>query len=290
MRHRTNKCNVVSLILYTLALVGMTACATPGPVGPADRLSQITQSNELKIGINDGFLPFSFQKKDGSWGGFDVELGNLMAAKLGVKPKFVPMPTSQYVKALQDNQVDVVIGGMTMTTQRSRDIYFSKPYLVGGQSILLSRAALDRLGKLDTLSQLMGVGEKLTIAVKKGTSCEDFARAHFAKAKFLTFETRLQAIQAVLEKKADLMVHDYVFVLLWALMNRDKLETQVVPLFGPYTQDYYCIGLPKGQMDLLLWTDNFVDEARGTGALGDIYERYFESGAWLDSLPGVPEQ
>lgn len=80
--------------------------------------------------------PFVIQAPDGSYTGFDVELWNQIAERLGCTSTFVPIAFANRISALQAGTVDVVIGGMTVTSAREVDVDFSHAYFKGGQAIL----------------------------------------------------------------------------------------------------------------------------------------------------------
>ena len=52
-------------------------------------LAEIQRAGVIKIGTEGAYPPFTYHDKSGKLVGFDVEIGELIASGLGVKPEFV---------------------------------------------------------------------------------------------------------------------------------------------------------------------------------------------------------
>ena len=120
----------------------------------------------LIIGTSGDNPPFEFYQ-NGELVGFDIDLGRMLAEKLGRKVSFVDMPFESLVAALQSKKVDLVLAAMTATDDRKRAVDFTRPYYKAS-AVLVTPG----LTNLDTIKDL----NNTTIAVQLGSTFELYAK------------------------------------------------------------------------------------------------------------------
>ena len=133
-------------------------------------------AKELVVAHDTNFMPFEFKGPDGKFTGFDIELWETIAKKLGLSYKFQPMDFNGIIPGLQTGNVDVGIAGMTITPERAKVVQFSNGYYTSGLKILVRD---DEKG----ISKVEDLAGKV-VAVKTGTSSVPFMK-DFGKAKEL---------------------------------------------------------------------------------------------------------
>ena len=81
----------VLLPIVALSAFILTACSSSKADSSKTSTvtSELINKNELTIGLEGTYAPFSY-RKDGKLQGFEVDLGKALAKKVGVKAKFVP--------------------------------------------------------------------------------------------------------------------------------------------------------------------------------------------------------
>ena len=89
-------------------------------------------AKELVVAHDTNFMPFEFKGPDGKFTGFDIELWETIAKKLGLSYKFQPMDFNGIIPGLQTGNVDVGIAGMTITPERAKVVQFSDGYYTSG--------------------------------------------------------------------------------------------------------------------------------------------------------------
>ena len=92
--HRT----LASALLFSVALAA----------GAADLADAVKQRGTLKIALEGTYPPFNY-KENGQLAGFEVELANALAQKMGVKAEFTTSEWSAILAGLQAGKYDVVI-------------------------------------------------------------------------------------------------------------------------------------------------------------------------------------
>ena len=88
----------------------------------------------LRVGVKEA-PPFSSQR-DGRWDGISVALARQVAAEQGKQVTFVEAPNvSGLFQLLRSGSVDLVVGAITITSERERIADFSVPYYRSGLAV-----------------------------------------------------------------------------------------------------------------------------------------------------------
>jgi polar amino acid transport system substrate-binding protein len=119
-----------------LALL-LVATAAHAASGLAERLH-----GELRWGGDaQGGAPYVFQDPTDPRRliGFEVELADALASRLGVRARPVQGPWEQLLPLLDRGDVDVVLNGIEVTADRQRAYRLTRPYYVGPQQLTVRR-------------------------------------------------------------------------------------------------------------------------------------------------------
>ena len=150
---------VALAILTTVAFTGCSSSEKKPETGAAaadDSLSKIKSKGKLVVGLNAEFAPFEFHTMiDGkdTVAGFDLDLAKTVAKDMGVELEVKELAFDALLTALQNNQVDIVISGVSATEERRKSVDFSEPYYRGVQVLLTTK---DNVGKFNSFADLKG--------------------------------------------------------------------------------------------------------------------------------------
>jgi polar amino acid transport system substrate-binding protein len=245
----------------------------PAFAGPA--MDRIMKKGELVIGTSGAQPPMTATTKKGELIGLDADISRAMADAMGVKIKFVSIPFAKLLPALEANQVDMILSGMTMTPKRNQKVAFVGPYYVSGKGILAvaeKYAALQQAKGLDT--------PEVTVAALKDSTSQKFAETLIPKAKLILTDSYKAAIDLLLKGKIDVIVADYYFCAFTAYRYQDKGLISGSPLtFEP-------LGIAMTEDTLLInWVQNFMSILQGSGQLKEMGKKWLSGGSWVDELP-----
>ena len=95
----------------------------------ARTIDEIKKSGELRIAVFGDKKPFGYVDNDGSYQGYDIELGNQLAKDLGVKVKYVSVDAANRAEYLISNKVDITLANFTVTDERKKQVDFALPYM-----------------------------------------------------------------------------------------------------------------------------------------------------------------
>lgn len=118
--------NFASKFVAGLALVAVAALPTAASAGEV--LDRVAKNKELVMATDAAYPPQSFQKPDGSFEGFDIDVGKAIAARLGVRLKLVTPAWEIIVAGRWGDRWDISVGSMTPTAKRAQVLSFPAVY------------------------------------------------------------------------------------------------------------------------------------------------------------------
>lgn len=93
-----------------------------------DLLETVQDKGVLRISTDANYKPQSFRKPDGSWLGFDIDIGAEIAERLGVEAEFQHQDWDIITAGSWSERWDISVGSMTITTDRKELFSFTQPY------------------------------------------------------------------------------------------------------------------------------------------------------------------
>jgi len=241
-------------------------------------LNQILKRGELRVGMEAGYLPFEMRDKKGDIIGFDVDVARLMARYMGVKVTFINTQWDGIIPALLTDKFDILMSGMTITPERNLQVNFAVPYITIGQTILINKKIADKVKSYKDLNT-----PEFSVVTKLGTTGDIAARRYLSKAKLKAFETEADAVLEVRNGRADAFVYDLPFNAVYSAQYKDAL----VHLKEPFTHEPLGWAVRKGDPDFLNWLGNFLAQIKNDGTYDALYQKWFESTAWLVNVNGA---
>lgn len=271
------------LLLVAIVATLAAACAKPQetatkpePVDPYASINAIKKAGKIVIGTSSGYFPFEMVDKNGKLIGFDIDMGNLIGEKLGVKVEWKDIDNfSGLIPALQAGQLDLVIAGMTIRATRALSVNFTLPYFATGQAVLVNKN-VKNVTKAEDLDKA-----GMIIAVSNGTTGHFAAERLFKKATIRVMDGSTTAGLEVLSGNAHAMVFDLDWIVIYASDNKDK----TFALLEPLTVENLGIAVRPGQWDLLYWLNTFLTEFVGNEDYAKMYNYYFQDMPWKADMP-----
>ena len=108
--------------------------------------------SELRWGADaEGGAPYVFEQPPGRLRGFEAELADLLATRLGRTARHVQGPFAELLPLLERGDVDVVINGIEVTEDRARAYALTRPYWAGPERLTVRRDDPTAPATLDAL-------------------------------------------------------------------------------------------------------------------------------------------
>ena len=118
----------LAVSMMTLTSCGAQDSGSASSEASGDQLERIQQAGEIVIATEGTWSPWTFHDENDELVGYDVEVGKLIAEKLGVEPVFVEGEWDGLFAGLDAERYDVVINGVEVTQERAEAYDFSDPY------------------------------------------------------------------------------------------------------------------------------------------------------------------
>jgi ABC-type amino acid transport substrate-binding protein len=249
-------------VLATAAAL-CTALFLPLHAQAQDTLEKIKKTGSITIGNGGAYPPFEFVE-NGNLVGFDIDLGNEVGKRMGVKVVWEKFDFNGLIPALQSKRVDMLATAMTKTPEREQRMKFSIGYYDSGI------AAAVRQGVAVTKPEDMA-GK--IIAVQVGTAGERYARekAQTTAKEIKTYNEFPLAFADVEAGRADLVVNTMPVIRYNAARRGNKLN-----VVGPW--DTRDVGLNTRMDDqaLLDALNKILAELKAEGFLAKLDAKWFK--------------
>ncbi len=158
---------LLSVLLMLVLLTG--ACVAPvAPQGAPssegateamdDLLGEITSRGTIRISTDPNYAPQSFLDESGNFVGFDVDVAQEIAKRLGVEVEFVTPDWDLITAGKWGGQWDMSVGSMTITTARQEILDFASPsyYYTPAQFAAVNGSGIETLDDLNGATVCVG--------------------------------------------------------------------------------------------------------------------------------------
>jgi len=183
-----------------LVALALAALASAAPAQESS-LDAVMKAGTLRACTPGDYKPFSFQRADGAFEGLDVDLAQSLATAMGAKLELVKTSWANLLPDFAAGKCDVAIGGISVTTERQKRVFFSSAYMVNGKTPL---ARCEDVGKYQSVADIDKAGVR--VIANPGGSNERFAKASFKIATLTIHTDNLTIFDELLAKRADVFV------------------------------------------------------------------------------------
>lgn len=241
-----------------------TEQAADGTAAPAADLSTLEEGT-LTVGSDIPFPPFEFEE-DGELVGFDVDLAEEIATRLGLEVRWVDTSFDTIFTQLAAGQFDMVASSTTITEERAATVNFSDPYYRAQQALTINKEQNPDITSVDDL------GEGDSIAVQTGTTGESWANENLGSkgVQVRTFPEAGDTFTAAEAGQVTGVIFDEPAAV-DAAAGRDALE--VVGTID--TNEEYGLPVNPANDALLAAVNQTLAEVIADGTYDEIYQTYF---------------
>lgn len=232
----------------------------------ADQLDDIKKKGELVIGVLGTDEPNSFvDPKTREIVGYEVDIANAIAKKIGVKPVFKQLAVAARIPELQQGRVDILAASLTHNKEREAQVDFSLTTFVTGQKVLVKTAS--------GINDLPQLGGKKVLTVKGGTQ-EPNIRKAVPGVDVVTFETTQQAFLALQQGKGVGYVNDEASLVNdYAKLGAAKKDYAI--LSQSISVEPLALGLKKGEKSLKTTVDGVLRELESSGEADKLFVKWY---------------
>ncbi|WP_241677072.1 glutamate ABC transporter substrate-binding protein [Bifidobacterium jacchi] len=229
-----------------------------------------SEAGKIRIGIKFDQPGLGF-KKSGTYVGFDVDVARYIAKKLGYSPDEIiwkEAPSKQREAMLQNGDVDMILATYSITDERKKAVSFAGPYFVAGQDLLVRKDDHSINGPED-------LNGKRLCSVTGSTSAATVKKKFASEVQLMEQPGYAECATALFSGIVDAVTTDDIILAGLASASRGRLRV----VGRPFTQEYYGVGIKKGDSKFAAkinnaivemiqdgsWTHAIEDNTQGTG-------------------------
>lgn len=209
------------LLVIVLAGLILAACGAGGK--GESQLAKIEENNKLVVGIEGAYPPFNYFDSSNKLIGFDVDIADEIAKRMGVEIEYKPTPWDTIIGGLQAKKFDVIISSVAPTEERKAKVDFTESYYTTGVQIFTEEGS-----EIKDHADIKGK----KVGVATGTTFAEEAERLGGKAVYydndlLTFQDLTNGrVDAVITDRAVgsriIKEHGYPFVAIGELLYEEK--------------------------------------------------------------------
>jgi polar amino acid transport system substrate-binding protein len=241
---------------------GAHANSVPAP-------SKLVSAGTLTVGSDVSYPPQEYMDASSNPVGFDIDVADEIASRMGLQPKVVNFNFNDIIPALNAGQFDIVISAMNITPDRSKAVNFVQ-YYAAGQSVLVAKGNPKNVKTLDDLSGL-------TVAVQQGTTEQDSLTAENTKLSgagkpainVLIYGTDTDAVDQLRVGRADAAMDDDPVAAYYAVLN-PNFEVAI----AAYNPQDEGIAVAKDNADMNTAITKAVEAMKSDGTLDSIKAKW----------------
>ena len=271
----------VSAALAAVMALSMTACGssnsaaetTAADTEAAESQAEETTAEEAKttdggtliVGFDQDFPPMGFVGDDGEYTGFDLELAQEVAKRLGLEYKAQPIAWDSKDMELESGNIDCIWNGFTMTG-REDDYTWTEPYMANQQVFVVANdsdinSQADLAGKIvevqadSSAEAALKEAPELTATFKELLTTADYNTAFMDLDQGAVDAIAMDVIVAgyqIQQRNADFKILD------------DSLS-----------EEEYGVGFKKGNTELRDKVQSTLEEMAEDGTLQEVSEKWF---------------
>lgn len=271
---------IVSLFLAMLMLCGLalTGCAgdtkTDEDTGSAsqssdgssasDLLTQIQERGEIIVAMEGTWAPWTYHDEEDELVGYDVEVAQLIAEKLGVKVRFIEGEWDGLLAGLDDGRYDIMVNGVGITDERQEKYDFSTPYAYNRTAVIVRGDCED----ITSMEDLQGKQTANTISSTYATQAESFG------AEVTGVDDLNQTIELLLSGRIDATLNAEV-----TFFDYQNAHPEADIKIATYSDEVEQVAIPvrKGEesASLLAAINDALAELSESGKLSELSQKYF---------------
>ncbi|GEC89479.1 ABC transporter substrate-binding protein [Brevibacillus brevis] len=182
-----------------------TNSSTPStpPAQPASEVKlKLVHEGKLTFAMSGLIKPLNYKDTNGVLTGFDVEIGNEIAKRIGLEANPVTNPWETILQGLKGGKYDAIIGSMTHTEERAKQVDFTDPYYISGGQIFIAETNESIKTKDDLKGKIIGVVQASTH--------KDAAETLTDKTNVKGYPSDIYALQDLLPGRVDAVITDRV--------------------------------------------------------------------------------
>ncbi|MGH4037812.1 MAG: substrate-binding periplasmic protein [Sphaerochaeta sp.] len=228
-------------------------------------IDAIKASGKLRMATGT-YVPFEYRDADNKIVGFDVDLGQLIADKLGVELEVMDMPFTSIIPSVEKGEYDLAIAAMYDKPARREVVLMSDSYMKTGMVLVTLK------GNEHNIKSLADC-DGLKVGVKAGATsqvvAEDAMKNSDVKYDIVGYEDTIGCVSDLIAGRVDVVVND--------LLNQkeiNKTNDKVEIVSDPFTNADLSIAVAKGNDNLMDFVNTIIADYQQDGTYDKLFDKW----------------
>lgn len=219
----------------------------------------------LIVGFDQEFPPMGFMAEDGSYTGFDLDLAQEAAKRLGLEYKAQPIAWDSKDMELESGNIDCIWNGFTITG-RENDYEWTEAYMDNAQVFVVYADS-----GIETLADLAGKVVECQADSSALAALNEDQELTATFAQLLTTADYNSALMDLEQGAVDAVAMDVVV----ASYQIQQRVADFVILDETLSSEAYAVGFKKGNTELRDAVQEALEEMAADGTMKEISEKWF---------------
>jgi len=224
------------------------------------------ENDTLRVGISSNYPPVVFKDSDNMNAGIEIELANELSSSTGISIKFVELDWDKLIPSLLNEEIDVIMSGMSITADRQQLIDFTEPYMQTGQMVLIKSSDVLRFRTVEGIYK-----PNIKIGYEADTTGEQFVKSNLTESVSFEYKSAEQGITALMIGYIDYFIHDAPTIWRYTL---NLSNTKLSGFYTPLTEEYLAWGVRKGDTQLLEYLNANIKKLEQDGIIQKIKNKW----------------
>lgn len=263
-----NRKHIVTFCMaVVLCLALFSGCGQDSPQAEdqgGDLLAAIQAKGEITIAMEGTWAPWTYHDADGTLVGYDVEVAQNIAEKLGVKANFVEGEWNGLLAGLDSGRYDIMVNGVEIDANRQVKYDFSVPYAYNRTAVIVSGDN----DSIHSMEDLQGKKTANTLDSTYANVAESYGASVTGADDFIQTIELLHSGRIDATLNADVSYYDY--------MAQHPDDTIKIACIDPETSQV-AVPMRKGEETAALRAavDQALTEMAEDGTLTELSIKYF---------------
>ena len=231
-----------------------------------EKTSSEAEGGTLIVGFDQDFPPMGFIGDDGEYTGFDLELAQEAAKRLGLEYKPQPIAWDSKDMELESGNIDCIWNGFTMTG-REEDYTWSEPYMANTQVFVVAKDS-----GIASQADLAGKVVECQVDSSAEAALQQVPDLTATFGQLLTTADYNSAFMDLEQGAVDAIAMDVVV----ARYQIKQRNADFVVLDDTLAAEEYAIGFKKGNTELRDKVQKTLEEMAADGTMKEISEKWFD--------------
>jgi len=255
------------LVLVIVSAIILAGCQTAQEVSYLDK---IQAANKVVVGTSADYPPYEYIDATGNLVGFDIELMEEIAERMGVALEWQDMPFDSLIAAVQEEKIDMSISCFNYSDERAQLVDFSDPYYTSMDAFIVAEGFTGAFNEPEDAANFK-------VGVQSGTVQDEWLTDELVDTGLLS-EANLSRYERVDQAALDLQV-GRIEILMADDVPAKAIVSQFDGLRIIYEGMLYTgpinIVLPKSAGDLQTEVNRIIADLQAEGFIDALAEKYF---------------